>query len=153
MQITKNIVIFAAKAAKICSKSKNRHIVARNTHAHMAEKKKGKTGAPKTPEAAARVRAHQFGQPGGNKRHPITAAVAQRDFYRWVECEATEAELKAYVADESNPYVRRKFVAAMTSTKKVEDHFALANQVHGAPKQPIELQELPKIECHVFGDD
>ena len=119
----------------------------------MAEKKKGKTGAPKTPEAAARVRAHQFGQPGGNKRHPITAAVAQRDFYRWVECEATEAELNAYVADESNPYVRRKFVAAMTSTKKVEDHFALANQVHGAPKQPIELQELPKIECHVFGDD
>lgn len=119
----------------------------------MAEKKKGKTGPPKTPEAAARKRAHQFGQPGGNKPLPQSAAIAQRDFYRWVECEATEAELKAYMLDETKPYVRRKFVEAMTRARKVEEHFALTNQVHGAPKQTIEVQDLPKIECKVFGDD
>ncbi len=116
-------------------------------------KKPRKNNAPKTPEAAARKRAHQFGQPGGNKPGTQATAVAQRDFYRWVECEATEAELRAYMEDESKPYIRRKFIQSMVKAAKVEDHFALTNQVHGAPKQPIEIQDLPKIECKVFGDD
>lgn len=153
----------------ICRKSSNFATQLQNNNNHMEEcnvcarmkttktttkaKRPRKKGEPKTPEAAARKKAHQFGQPGGNKPHPLSAATAQRDFYKWVECEATEAELKAYVLDESKPYVRRKFVNAMMNTKKVDDHFALANQVHGAPKQPIEVQDLPKIECKVFGDE
>lgn len=119
----------------------------------MAEKKKAKTGPPKTPEAAARKKAHQFGQPNGNKPQAASVAVQQREFYRWVECQATEAELSAYIADKTKPFVRRKFVEAITHAKRVEDHFALTNQVHGAPKQTIEVHDLPKIECKIFGDE
>lgn len=116
-------------------------------------KRETKPKTPKTPEAAARVKIHQFGQPGANRSGNPSTAVDQREFYRWVECQATEEELKAYVLDPSKPYIRRKFVETMTRAKKSDEYFTLTNQVHGQPKQPIEMDSLPKIECKIFGDD
>lgn len=99
-----------------------------------------------SPEAAAREKAHQFGQPGGNKPMPGWQANSQRAFYRWVEAEATYEELTAYVNDESKPIVRRNFVRAMLQCQSVDDYFAMTNQTHGAPKQTIEQTTLPEIE-------
>lgn len=106
----------------------------------------------KTPESEARARAHQFGQPGGNKPGDQSAAVSMRAFYRWVESEATEEELTAYVNDLTKPYVRRKFVTAMTAAATPQDFFDLTNQTHGAPKQVIETVDAPTIIIDL-GDD
>lgn len=100
----------------------------------------------KSPEAAERERRHQFGQPEGNKLGDPRKAVNQRDFYRWCERDATEDELKAYAKDTSNPYARRKFVAALVKCDTVQDFFELTNQTHGQPKQVIEQTSLPAIE-------
>lgn len=107
----------------------------------------------KTPESEARARAHQFGQPGGNKPGDQSAAVSMRSFYRWVESEATEEELTAYVNDMTKPYVRRKFVAAMTAAETPQDFFDLTNQTHGAPKQVIETVDAPTIIIDLGEDD
>ena len=110
----------------------------------------------KSYESMMRERAHQFGQPGGNKQCPGGIAVDQREFYRWVESKATLAELNAYVADENNPIMRRNFVKAVLKTINSEDpdlYFAMTNQTHGAPKQPIEVLDLPKVQCEVFGEE
>lgn len=107
----------------------------------------------KTPEAEARARAHQFGQPGGNKPGDQIAAVSMRSFYRWVESEATEEELTAYANDKSKPYVRRKFVAAMTAAETPQDFFDLTNQTHGAPKQVIETVDAPTIIIDLSEDE
>lgn len=112
-----------------------------------------KSSEPKTPEAAARKREHQFGQPNANRSGNQSAAVAQREFYRWVESQATEQELREYVADTKNPYMRRKFIMAYQEAHDVQDFIAVTNQVHGAPKQVVELQDMPTIECKVFGED
>lgn len=106
----------------------------------------------KSPEAAAREKAHQFGQPGGNKPMPNAQARSMRDFYRWVESEATQEELTAYVNDLTKPYVRRKFVTAMTAAATPQDFFDLTNQTHGAPKQVIETVDAPTIIIDL-GDD
>lgn len=114
----------------------------------MTEKKKG-VPEPKTEEAAARKRAHQFGQPGGNPICSQSIAANQRAFYRWVETEATEAELLAYCKDESKPAIRRNFVAAcLDAINKLDPglYFDLTNQTHGQPKQVIEQTNLPAIE-------
>lgn len=111
---------------------------------------------PKTPEAMARKVAHQFGQPGGNKQCPGGIAVDQREFYRWVESKATLAELNAYAADVNNPIMRRNFVKAVLKTINSGNpdlYFAMTNQTHGAPKQPIEVLDLPKVQCEFFGDE
>ena len=106
----------------------------------------------KSAESKAKERAHHFGQPGGNPICPQSLAANQREFYRWAETVATEQELRAYSADESNPYARRKFVDLLLSpAEDMESMFALTNQTHGAPKQPIEVQSLPKVECDFFG--
>lgn len=99
----------------------------------------------KSPEAEAREKAHQFGQPGGNKIGDQRNAGSMRAFYRWVESEATQDELTAYANDESKPYVRRKFIEAMTHAETPQDFFDLTNQTHGAPKQVIESVEAPTI--------
>lgn len=106
----------------------------------------------KTPESEARARAHQFGQPGGNPIGDQKNAGGMRAFYRWVESEATEAELTAYANDKTKPYVRRKFVAAMTAAATPQDFFDLTNQTHGAPKQVIETVDAPTIIIDL-GDD
>ena len=100
----------------------------------------------KSPEAAARERAHQFGQPGGNPICPQSVAANQRAFYRWAETEASEDEFKAYVKDTTKPYARRRFVAALVKCDTVQDFFDLTNQTHGQPKQVIEQTNLPAIE-------
>ena len=100
----------------------------------------------KSPEAAERERRHQFGQPEANKLGDQRKAVNQRDFYRWAESKATEAELRAYAQDPANPYARRKFVAALVKCDTVQDFFDLTNQTHGQPKQVIEQTNLPAIE-------
>lgn len=105
-----------------------------------------KTAPPKTPEAAAREKAHQFGQPNGNQRGDPSTAASQREFYRWCESKATHDELTAYVNDPSKPYARRKFVQALTNCDTVQDFFDLTNQTHGAPKQVIESIAPPRIE-------
>ena len=105
--------------------------------------------------AAERERRHQFGQPEGNKRGciPDARVVNQREFYKWVESIATEDELKAYLADETKPYFRKKFIQAYQSTASVQDFVSITNQTHGQPKQQIEVQELPEIHVHAFGED
>lgn len=100
----------------------------------------------KSPEAAARERAHQFGQPNGNPIGDPHKAGSQRAFYAWCESEATEDELKAYVLDESKPYARRKFVQSLVQCNTVQDFFDLTNQTHGQPKQVIEQTQLPTVE-------
>lgn len=100
----------------------------------------------KSAESAAREKAHQFGQPGGNKPGMPSAAGAMRAFYRWAENEATEDELKAYIKDAKNPYTRRRFVAALVKCNKVQDFFDLTNQTHGLPKQVIEQTNLPEVK-------
>lgn len=112
----------------------------------MTEKKKG-VPEPKTEEAAARKRAHQFGQPGGNPICPQSIAANQRAFYRWAETEATEEELRAYKDDKTKPYTRRHFVELLlTKCESMQDVFDLTNQTHGQPKQVIEQTNLPAIE-------
>ena len=108
----------------------------------------------KSKESAAREKKHQFGQPGGNPIGNPSVAANQREFYRWAETIATEEELRKYSADKSHPYARRKFVDLLLSpAENMDDMFALTNQTHGAPKQPIEVQSLPKVQCEFFGDE
>ena len=108
----------------------------------------------KSAESAAREKAHQFGQPGGNPICPQSVAGNQREFYRWAETVATEEELREYSNDKSNPYARRKFCDLLLSpADDMDDMFALTNQTHGAPKQTIEVKELPKVSIEFFGDE
>ena len=102
---------------------------------------------PKTPEAAARKKEHQFGQPNGNR--PDVGG-KQRDFYKWVEATATEKELRDYIADNTKPYVRRRFVKCFLAAEKPQDYFDLTNQAHGYPKS--EVQTLEKLEIEIITD-
>lgn len=103
-------------------------------------------------EARERERAHWFGQPNGNKPSP-SAGGSMRQFYAWCENAATLEDLKAYANDETKPAARRKFVQALMGCERVQDFFELTNQTHGQPKQTIEMQDLPAIDCKVFGDE
>ena len=108
----------------------------------------------KSAESKAREAAHHFGKEGGNPICPQSMATNQREFYRWAETIATEEELRKYSADKSHPYARRKFVDLLLSpAEDMVDMFALTNQTHGQPKQPIEVQSLPKVQCEFFGDE
>lgn len=106
------------------------------------------------PEKKAREKRHQFGQPEANPSGNPSTAVNQREFYRWAETIATEAELREYSNNKSNPYARRKFCDLLLSpAEDMDDMFALTNQTHGAPKQTIEVKELPKVSIEFFGDE
>lgn len=107
----------------------------------------------KTPEAAARERAHQFGQPNGNKPMSQSEANNMRAFYRWCESVATQEELQAYALDETKPYTRRKFVMALVNCNTVQDFFELTNQTHGMPKQVVEQVEAPTIVIDLTRED
>lgn len=107
----------------------------------------------KSEEARLRERRHQFGQPEGNKRGDPNAAARMRAFYDWCENVATLDELEAYANDETKPAARRRFVMALMKCDRVQDFFDLTNQTHGAPKQVVEVQDLPTIDCKVFGDE
>lgn len=117
------------------------------------ETKKRKSNEPKTPEAAARKRKHQFGQPDGNKQCSQSVATSQREFYRWVETQATEKELKEYVSDDKKPYARRKFIMTIQAAAEMRDFFDLTNQTHGQPKQQIEVDNVRKLNINIFGDE
>ena len=104
-----------------------------------------------TPAFAKANKDRRFGAPNGNKRCDPTAAVQQREFYRWVESVATEDELKEYVKDKSNPYVRRLYIMKVQKAASIRDLHDITNQVHGLPKQTIEMAEPPKIEIIVNG--
>lgn len=120
------------------------------THTHMQRKPK----KYKSEESKAREAAHHFGKKGGNPICPQSIAANQREFYRWAECKATEEELRAYFADKEKPYARRRFVEMLLSPAlEIDSMFALTNQTHGAPKQPIEVESLPKVECEFFKSD
>lgn len=84
---------------------------------------------------------------------PNAQARSMRDFYRWVESEATQEELTEYANDPNRPYVRRKFVQAMTSARDPQDFFDLTNQTHGAPKQVIETVDAPTIIIDLNDDE
>lgn len=103
-------------------------------------------------EARQREREHWFGQPNGNKPNPFLGG-SMRTFYQWCESKATEQELREYAMDESKPAARRKFVLALLGCERVQDFFDLTNQTHGQPKQVVEVQELPSIDCKIFGDE
>lgn len=99
----------------------------------------------KSPEAAAREREHQFGQPNGNKIGDPVKAGSQRAFYAWCEKDATENQLTDYILDDKNPIARRRFAAALLKCNTVQDFFDLTNQTHGMPKQVVEQTDLPRI--------
>lgn len=107
----------------------------------------------KSEEHRLREKMHQFGQPNANPRGDQSVAGRQRAFYLWCETMATLDELKEYANDATKPAARRKFVQALMTCEKVQDFFDLTNQTHGQPKQVIEVQDLPAINCNVFGDD
>lgn len=93
----------------------------------------------KSEETKARESAHHFGANGGNKIGNPSAAAKQREFYRWVENVATERDLLDYAADESKPAARRRFVRALFKCKRIQDFFDLTNQIHGKPKEQVEI--------------
>ena len=93
-------------------------------------------------ETKARQKRTQFGQPEGNKQCDGKTAVKIREFYRWCENEATEAEIKEYIKDKEKPFARRCFLLSLMKCTKVQDFFDLTNQTHGYPKQQIEQVEL-----------
>jgi len=94
----------------------------------------------------------QFGQPNGNPICPQNVAVAQREFYKWALQIATEGELQAYLNDPKTPFFRKKFIMAVKASQKVGDYLDITNQIYGLPKQTIDVQNLPPIDCTVFGD-
>lgn len=105
-----------------------------------------------SPEAAEREKRHQFGQPEGNQRGEQAAARSQREFYKWVESEATREELETYQRDKSKPFVRRRFIEIFMQAKEVNDFCQITNQTHGFPKQTLQtLPEPPKIEIILTG--
>ena len=106
----------------------------------------------KNEQSRANEKKHQFGQPDANRRGNSTAASRMRVFYDWCENVATLDELKEYARDDRNPATRRRFVQALMRCVRVQDFFDLTNQTHGAPKQTIDVQNLPPIDCTVFGD-
>lgn len=102
---------------------------------------------PKTEEAAARKRAHQFGEPDGNPRGNPGAAVDVRKFLRWAETEATEEELQAYAKNKTNPFFKRRMCELLLNKlRDVRDVSEMLNQTHGQPKQVIEQTNLPAVE-------
>lgn len=128
-------------ARKICKYQKNVVSLRQNFESVKKEYQH------KSKESAARERAHQFGQPGGNPICSQSVAANQRTFYRWAETEATEEELRAYVKDQTKPYTRRHFVdLLLTRCETLQDVFDLTNQTHGQPKQVIEQTNLPTVE-------
>lgn len=112
----------------------------------MNEKKEYVVGKGKPPKN------RQFGQPGGNPICPQHVATQQREFYRWVMTKATEKELQEYLDDSANPYFRKKLIMAVKASERVGDFCELTNQIYGLPKQTIDVQNLPPIDCTVFGD-
>lgn len=87
----------------------------------------------------------RFGQPRANRTGNPSTAVAQREFYRWVECRATEDELKAYVNDKGKPLIRRRFIDVFLRADSVRDFCEITNQTHGAPKQIVEQTNLTDV--------
>lgn len=94
---------------------------------------------PKTPEAAASKRKHQFGQPDANPSGCPYGAVQMREFYKWVINKATQEELEAYALDETKPAVRRSLCAQACGSAKIKDIVSLTNQVYGMPKQETDV--------------
>lgn len=113
----------------------------------MTEIKKRAKNAPKTPEALERQKKHWFGQPEAN---PHISNNSMRNFYRWVESVATMQELRDYIADKANPYVRRRFIQCFMKCEKVSDFFELTNQTHGYPKS--EVQAVQRVEIELTHD-
>lgn len=109
----------------------------------MTEIKKKAKNAPKTPEALERQKKHWFGQPDAN---PHVSNNSMRNFYRWVESEATMQELRDYIADKERPYVRRRFIQCFMKCEKVSDFFELTNQTHGYPKSEVRANQKLEIE-------
>ena len=107
----------------------------------------------KSEQARLNEQKHQFGQPEANRRGDPTAAGRMRAFYDWCENIATVKELNDYANDKSKPAARRRFVMALMKCERVQDFFAQSNQPPGAPKQTIEVHDLPTIDCKGFGDE
>ena len=124
-----------------------------NTHMSTTTSKPRKPRTYKSPESKARERAHQFGQPGGNAQCSQSVATNQREFYRWVETVATRKELEDYIKDKTHPWSRIHFCELWLNNTELDEVFAMTNQTHGAPKQPIEVQSLPVVQCEFFGDE
>lgn len=95
----------------------------------------------------------RFGQPRANRSGNPSTAVAQREFYRWVESKATEDELQAYIRDKSKPLIRRRFISVFLNAETVRDFCEVTNQTHGAPKQVIEQTNLPDIRIKLEFED
>lgn len=104
-----------------------------------------KKGVPRTPEALARKKRHQFGQPEAN-RSPDNGW-GMRKFYKWVESEATLKDLQDYLTDETNPEVRKRFIRMFLSAADIKDFFQLTNQAHGYPTQ--EVKAIENLEVSV----
>ena len=111
-------------------------------------KKEVKTRAKrvyKSAEAEERVKAHQFGQRGGNLPMPQKRATEQREFYHWLMVEATEKEVDAYIKNKSNPAMRIKLCQLFKQSESITDFLNMTNQIYGAPKQQVEIQAIPPV--------
>lgn len=97
-------------------------------------------GKGKTPEADARIKKHQFGQPEANRSGCPYGAVNAREFYKWVLTKATTEELRAYAEDKTNPSVLRRLAQQAAQSSKIKDIMALTNQVYGLPKQETSVE-------------
>lgn len=82
---------------------------------------------------------HSFGGPKANRSGNPSTAVAQREFYRWVETQATEDELQAYVRDKTKPLLRRRFIQVFMAAESVKDFCEVTNQTHGKPREDINI--------------
>lgn len=87
----------------------------------------------------------QFGGKRANPRGNPSVAVAQREFYRWVETQATEKEIREYVNDTNKPMIRRRFIQVFLQAESVRDFCEVTDQTHGKPNQKIQIEAPPKI--------
>lgn len=66
----------------------------------------------------------------------------------------SEDEVQAYIADKSNPALRRNFLDIVFNSKKEKTQLQLMEQLDGKPKQEIEttLNTATPISLEVYGD-
>lgn len=95
----------------------------------------------------------RFGAPNGNRRGEPNPSLAgtMRQLYIWFT-KATAEEVKAVVNDESQPLVKRNFLAKFMKEASVDDFFKFTNQIEGMPTQPISTEEPPTININISAD-
>lgn len=103
-------------------------------------------------EKQANIERHQFGRPEANPTGKPADAGAMRAFFMWLS-QASEAEITDFVANQSKPLVMRRYAQKMIQEGSIKDMHDFTEQIAGKPKQVIDVQNLPEINCTAFGKD